>query len=191
MDTSAQPLDEQVPVTVVVTRHIKVGREREFEAWLDKIVDEAAKLEGHLGTTVIRPKDAQNPEYVIILKFDHYSNLKRWMDSDVRKRMLAEAADFGAEDSKVQVLTGLESWFSLPGRPAPLPPPRHKMVILTTAALFALVNGVAYAASPVVGGLPALVRSALLTPIIVLLMTYLVMPNLTRVCYRWLYAPRR
>ncbi len=189
METQAQPLDEHVPVTVVVTRHVKPGRERDFEVWLDKMVNDAAALEGHLGTTVIRPKDKLNPEYVTILKFDHYSHLKRWMDSDVRKRMLAEAAQFGADDPSVQILTGLESWFTLPGHPAPMPPPRYKVVIMTTAVLFTLVNGVAYAASPFVSGLHPLVRSALLTPLIVVLMTYLVMPNLTRLFYHWLYAP--
>jgi antibiotic biosynthesis monooxygenase (ABM) superfamily enzyme len=63
------------------------------------------------------------------------------------------------------------------------------MVILTTAALFTLVNGMAYAASPVVGGLHPLVRSALLTPLMCVLMTYLVMPNLTRLFHHWLFAP--
>jgi antibiotic biosynthesis monooxygenase (ABM) superfamily enzyme len=190
MQTPAQPLDEQVPVTVVVTRHIKPGREREFEAWLDTIINEAAKLEGHLGATVIRPKDKRNPEYVTILKFDHYSNLKRWMGSAVRERMLREAKEFATDDPDIQILTGLESWFTLPGSQTPLSPPRHKIVILTTAALFMLVNGMAYAASPVMGGLHPLLRSALLTPLICILMTYLVMPNLTRLFSHWLFAPR-
>jgi len=62
------------------------------------------------------------------------------------------------------------------------------MVVLTTATIFTLANGIAYAASPVVGGLHPLVRSALVTTLVCTLMTYLVMPNLTRVFYRWLYA---
>ena len=50
-----------------------------------------------------------------------------------------------------------------------------------------LASGTPALVAPV-GGLHPLVRSALVTTLVCTLMTYLVMPNLTRVFYRWLYA---
>jgi uncharacterized protein len=180
------PKDDDVPVTVVVTRVVKPGHEAEFEQWQEKIIQESAKLEGHLGVNVIRPKDPANPEYVTIFKFDHYSNLKRWLDSEVRRRLLAESRAFAPEDPKVQILTGLESWFTMPGSAAQAPQ-KHKMVVLTTVAIFVIVNGLNFLTAPLVGGLPKLVQSVILTPIVCALMTYWAMPNMTRLFARWLY----
>jgi hypothetical protein len=45
------------PVTVVVTRIAKRDKIREFEEWMDGIIHEAMKFEGHMGVNVIRPSD--------------------------------------------------------------------------------------------------------------------------------------
>ena len=180
------PKDDNVPVTVVVTRVVKPGYEADFEVWQEKISHESAKLEGHLGVSVIRPKDPSNPEYVTIFKFDHYSNLKRWLDSDIRKQLLAESRSFAPEDPKVQILSGLESWFTIPGSVAQALQ-KPKMVVLTSVAIFVIVNGLNFLAAPLVGGLPKLVQSVILTPIVCTLMTYWAMPSMTRLFARWLY----
>jgi uncharacterized protein len=180
------PKDDDVPVTVVVTRVVTPGHESDFELWQEKIIQESSKLAGHLGVSVIRPKDPSNPEYVTIFKFDHYSNLKRWLDSEVRHKLLAESRAFAPDDPKLQILTGLESWFTLPGQSAQ-GPPKHKMVALTAVAIFVLVNAVNFVASPLVGELPKLAQSAILTPIVCAIMTYWAMPSVTRLFARWLY----
>jgi antibiotic biosynthesis monooxygenase (ABM) superfamily enzyme len=177
--------DERVPVTVVVTRMVPPGKEPDFEVWQEKMIDAASKLEGHLGVSVIRPVDKAQPEYVTIFKFDHYSNLKKWLQSDVRLQLLEESKAFAPEDPKVQILTGLESWFTMPGQPRA--PQKYKMVALTSVAIFLLVNGVGFVAGPLVEGLSGLARSAVLTPVTCFIMTYWAMPSMTRLFAKWLY----
>jgi uncharacterized protein len=180
------PKEDDVPVTVVVTRLVTPGHESEFELWQEKIIQESSKLAGHLGVTVIRPKDTAHPEYVTIFKFDHYSNLKRWLDSEVRRRLLAESRAFAPDDPKLQILTGLESWFTLPDQVTQAPQ-KHKMVVLTTLTIFLLVNTVNLIVGPLVSPLPKLAQSLLLTGLVCTLMTYWAMPNITRLFARWLY----
>jgi antibiotic biosynthesis monooxygenase (ABM) superfamily enzyme len=177
--------DDRVPVTVVVTRHVPPGREPDFEVWQEKMIDAVSRLEGHLGVSVIRPSDKKNPEYVTIFKFDHYSNLKKWLQSEVRLKLIEESKRFAPEDPKLQILTGLESWFTLPGQP--MAPEKYKMVVLTTIAIFVLVNVLGYLSEPFVAGLSGLARSAVLTPITCAIMTYWAMPSMTRVFAKWLY----
>jgi antibiotic biosynthesis monooxygenase (ABM) superfamily enzyme len=175
-----------VPVTVIVTRLVKPGREEDFEVWQDKIIQEASRLEGHLGASVIRPKDHENPEYVIIFKFDRYSNLRRWLCSEIRQRLLEESKSFAPDESKLQIVSGLESWFTLPEHTLQTPK-KYKMALITTLVVFVLVNVINLLASPLLSSLPSLVQSVILTPVVCTIMTYWVMPAITQLFARWLY----
>jgi antibiotic biosynthesis monooxygenase (ABM) superfamily enzyme len=74
------------PVIVIVNRKAKKGKINEFEEWMDGIIHEAMKFEGHMGVNIIRPTDAlSNPEYVIIFRFNTYENLAKWEKSEIRK----------------------------------------------------------------------------------------------------------
>lgn len=187
MNYSVNPENE--PVTVVVSRLVKPGCEQAYEQWIKGITQEAMKFEGHLGIHVIRPPTDTYPEYVLIFKFDQYANLKKWIDSEVRQQWLEKSEHLVQENPKVQILRGMEAWFTLPGRQIK-PPPRYKMAIILWLAVFTLLNIVPPLLAPIIGGLPPILRLLITSAIMVWLMTYLVMPFLTKLFYRWLY-PRK
>lgn len=181
---------DQQPVTAVISHLVKRGREQDYERWLRDISVVAQQFEGHQGVSFIRPQSGICPEYVIILKFDRYTNLKQWLQSDVRRSWLAKAKPLIQRDETIEVLTGLETWFTLPGKPMQLPPARYKMVIVTGLAVFTIANLLNYTLTPFLTGLPTLLRSLLFSFLSVSLLTYIVMPRLTKLLYRWLY-PRQ
>ena len=72
------------PVTVIVTIKAKKGKISEFEEWMDGIIHEAMKFDGHMEVNIIRPADVlSNPEYVIIFRFNTYENLATWERSEI------------------------------------------------------------------------------------------------------------
>ena len=75
------------------------------------------------------------------------------------------------------------------GKPI-VPPPRYKMATLTWVAIFPLVNIINLLLESTLNSLPPLLRSLIITAILVPLMTYVVMPRITRLFAWWLY-PRR
>jgi uncharacterized protein len=83
---------------------------------------------------------------------------------------------------RTQVLTGLETWFTLPGRPGVPPPPRYKMAILTWIAIFPLVTLVAILLGPVLERLSLVPRLAITTAVTVPITTWLVMLRVTGCC---------
>jgi hypothetical protein len=87
-------------------------------------------------------------------------------------------------------LTGLESWFTLPARPGAPPPPPWKMAVLTWVTIFPLITGVVLALNPLLEGFALVPRLAVTTAVTVPLMTWLVMPRVTRLLRRWLYPTR-
>jgi antibiotic biosynthesis monooxygenase (ABM) superfamily enzyme len=86
-----------------------------------------------------------------------------------------------------QVLTGLETWFTLPGHPGVPPPPRYKMAILTWITIFPLIALVVILLGPLLEGLSLVPRLAITTAVTVPIMTWLVMPRVTRLLRGWLY----
>jgi uncharacterized protein len=91
---------------------------------------------------------------------------------------------------RTQVLTGLESWFTLPAQPG-APPPPYKMALVTWATIFPLITVIVVVSAPLLGPLPLLARLAVTTGVTVPLMTWVVMPRVTRLLHRWLYPGRR
>ena len=178
------------PVTVSVFRRVKPPSVRDFEEFLSAIINASMTFEGHLGTNVFRNSDPNNPEYMIVFKFDRRSNLRRWEESQCRRQWLARIESLTIGSPAIEVLTGLETWFTISPRQLIVPPPRYKMAALTWIAIFPLVNIINLLLGSILNSLPSLLRSLFMTALLVTLMTYVVMPRITRLFSRWLY-PRR
>ena len=176
------------PVTFSARWRVAPGRELEFEQVLDGMVREAATYIGHLGVNIFHPTSAAHSEFHIIVKFDALSNLRRWLDSGARLDWLEKAEPFELAPPAVQVLTGLETWFALPGHQPLLAPARYKMWLVSWLAVFPLVVVIRATLGPLfLDHLPLAVQALILSGILVPLMTFVVMPRMTRVFSRWLY----
>jgi uncharacterized protein len=109
------------------------------------------------------------------------------VDSDAHVAWLQRAEPHVLGPVRTQFVTGLESWFTLPSSPALAPPPPYKMALITWLTIFPLITGVVIVIGPVVAGLPLVPRLGVTTAIAVPLMTWVVMPRVTRLLHRWLY----
>ena len=181
------------PVTVVITRKVKPRCKAAFEKFISGITAAAMTFEGHLGTNVFRPHSSTDNEYRIIFKFDRASNLKIWEESECRRQWLARAESLRLEPARIRVLTGLETWFTLPAPTRILPPPRYKMAAVTLLTLFPLIQLANITLAPLLKSLPLpmLLRSLIITAILVLIMTYVAMPRMTKLFSKWLYPKQR
>jgi len=176
------------PVTVIVTRKAKKGKIKEFEEWMDGIIHEAMKFEGHMGVNIIRPSDvSSNPEYVIIFRFNTYENLKKWQNSEIRKEWIKKSKDVTEGDPKTEIQTGLEFWFTpASARERGSVPPRYKMAMVTTGIVFVLLITLIPQVRQITATLPILLSTLLGVIIMVGLMTYVIMPSITRLLRPWL-----
>ena len=104
---SQQPNNTNDQVTAVISHYIPLGRESGYEAWLQGISETARQFEGHNGVTILRPQAGTRKEYVIILRFNKYSNLCQWMRSHQRQEWIEWAKPLTEKPENVQVLTGL------------------------------------------------------------------------------------
>jgi uncharacterized protein len=186
---------DQQPVTVVITRRVKVGCEPAYEAWLARLQADAHGLAGYLGVTTQRPSAGlplKAPrEYVSAVRFASLADLRAFEVSDLRARYMAEVTGLVEADATWQHLTGLEFWFTPPAGTVVPQPSRPRMALLMVVVVFGLVLSIgslvnaAAALLPV--ALPYPVRLLVTITLEVLLMTYWLMPQLTRRLARWIY----
>jgi uncharacterized protein len=178
------------PVTVLYSRRVKPGREADFEAWARGMVAAARQFPGHLGASVLDAPGSR--EYHILFTFADRRSLRAWLDSEERQRWLARVEELLEADRGLQQLTGLETWFKLPGSNVPTmkPPPRWKMWLVSLAAVYPLVLTFQAFVVPRMVGLPLPVRALMFPLVLLTLMTFVVMPVVTRLLRRWL-GPRQ
>jgi antibiotic biosynthesis monooxygenase (ABM) superfamily enzyme len=180
------PLDDG-SVTVVTSRHVKPGHEAAFEQWLVGIGEAAAHYPGWIGRRVTRPGDHERPEWVVVFKFDSYAHLQAWTESAERRTWLERVRPHVIDEFKETVLTGLERWFTLPSVPGVPPPPRYKMAIVTLIVVYPLSLLLGAAANRWLVALPPPMRSLIAGATMISLMTWVVMPRVTRLLKDWLY----
>jgi antibiotic biosynthesis monooxygenase (ABM) superfamily enzyme len=176
------------PVTVNVKIKAKKGRIDEFEEWLDGIIHESMKFEGHMGVNINRPLDPSNHEYIIIVRFNSYQNLAKWENSEMQRKWIEKGKDVIEDEPTVAKQPGLEFWFTpLFGNTATaLEPSRYKMAIVTGAVIFVIINTFFPLIQNSTAGLPDLLQALILVVILTLLMTYVIMPTITWLLRPWL-----
>lgn len=174
-------------VTVVVRRRVKAGCEAAYEDWLSRLTHDAGALPGYLGAEFHRPASDKPREYVSIFRFATVADLEAFEDSDLRARYLREVAPLVEADAVWQKMTGLEFWFTPPAGTVVAQPSPHRMALLLIVVVFTLVMILNTLAAWLIGDWPFPLRLLVTTTIQVCLMTYLVMPRLTRLLARWIY----
>ena len=165
------------PVTVVITRRVRPGREDDFAAWFEDLRVAAGRIPGYLGTTVLADPSGMRH---IVERFANEESVRAWEASPDRARVIATADAFSSAERRH--LTGLETWFDIPGAP-----PRWKMAATTFIAAYPIAYIVLRFVGPHETSLPASVRALITVAVLVPTLTWIVMPRLTHALRRWLY----
>jgi uncharacterized protein len=184
---SSPPEGNDGPVTTTVTRRVKPGHEPFYEQFLEGIIAAARRFPGHLGVEVFRPESASAGEYRVVYRFDTGEHLRAWLDSEERAAWLERAEPHVIGPMRTRFVTGLETWFTLAGRPATPPPPPYKMAVVTWITIFPLITLVVVVLGPLLGGLALVPSLAITTAVTVPIMTWVAMPRVTRLLRGWLY----
>jgi antibiotic biosynthesis monooxygenase (ABM) superfamily enzyme len=114
--------------------------------------------------------------------------LLKFEESEIRARYLREVVDYVEADAIWRKLSGLEFWF-LPPRGTIVPQPsRFRMALVMILVVYGLVISIGQLVSTLVGDIiPSSVRLFVTISIEIFLMTFVLMPRLTRLLAKWIY----
>lgn len=99
------------PVSTVISTRVKPGKELEYRAWERKMAAAQSRAPGLQGYRFEPPVPGVQEDFVAILRFDSEANLKAWLDSPERKKLVEEAAPLTEEFHARMARTGFEQWF--------------------------------------------------------------------------------
>ena len=178
--------DHQDQVTSIICRNIMPGYEKDYDNWAQRYLTFIRKAPGYLGITIIIPGGSKSSLRYIIRRFTDKAAMDAWDNSGESQKLLQEADNYSTRHYETS--TGLETWFTLPGLKtlSQSPPPRWKMAIVLFFAAYFISSLSRFVLNPFLGQWPML-SAVIYTAILVVSLTYIAMPILSRLLRRWLY----
>jgi antibiotic biosynthesis monooxygenase (ABM) superfamily enzyme len=173
-------------VTVVVSRSVFPGHEREYDEWVRRMVEAAKESPGNRGVTMLIPTPGKSGLYHLVLRFADEKSVHLWETSYIRQKLSHEADDFSRRSR--QQATGLETWFSIPECPQLETPPQWKMAVVTFIAVYVLASIIVPVLDIIFAEVNFFLLNILTSALLVSILTWAVMPWLSRYVFRkWLY----
>lgn len=174
-----------MPIHVAITRNVKPGAETEFHEGLREFFQASFSQEGILGASMITPPPgAETREYGILRTFASAKERDAFYASPIFKAWDARARTLTEGEAVYRDLHGLEAWFRSPSGP----PPRWKMAAATLLGVYPTSLLLGETVSSWIHTWPLLLRSFCFAVLMVVLLTWIVMPLVIRALHRWLHA---
>lgn len=179
------------PVTVIISRRVNKQNTAAFEALSTEMTLRAQQFAGHISTAMFKPSSPEDPEYRIIFRFEDREKLRVWEESAERKEIIEQIEALLISPSEREVVDGLVMWFEMPSKNPLTPPPKYKMTIVSWLALFPTVTAIFVLFGEFIQHWPLLARTAFVTVIVMYLMSYVIMPFMTKRFAFWLFPKRK
>jgi len=174
-----------MPIHIAITRRVRPGCEAEFQAALREFFRASFAHGGVLGASMLTPPPGSDSrEFGILRTFASETERDAFYESPMFKAWEERARTLTEGEPEYRQLHGLEAWFRSPHSP----PPRWKMAVATLLGVYptSLVLGVTVAGAVHTWPLPA--RSLVIAGCMVALLTWVVMPLVTRLLHGWLHS---
>jgi len=172
-----------MPIHVAITRRVRPGCEAEFQKALREFLQTSFAHGGVQGASMlVPPPGSDTREYGILRTFANEAERDAFYESPLFKTWEERARTLTEGEPVYRQLHGLEAWFRSPHEP----PPRWKMAVVTLHGVYPVSLLIGFVLSPALSKLPLALNLFVVSAIIVGLLTWVVMPVVTRLLDDWL-----
>jgi antibiotic biosynthesis monooxygenase (ABM) superfamily enzyme len=172
-----------MPIHIAITRRVRPGCEAEFQSALREFFQTSFAHGGVLGASMLTPPPGSDSrEYGILRTFASETERDAFYESPMFKAWEERARTLTEGEPVYRQLHGLEAWFRSPHNP----PPRWKMAVATLLGVYPVSLLIGVVLSPTLRKLPLVLNLFVVSAIIVGLLTWVVMPFVTRLLHGWL-----
>ncbi len=175
-----------MPIHIAITRRVRPGCEVEFQAALREFFQASFGQGGILGASMLTPPPGSNSrEFGILRTFANEKERDAFYESPMFQAWEERAKTLTEGELEHRELHGLEAWFRSPHTP----PPRWKMAMATLLGVYPVSLLIGIVLSATLKQLPLPLNLLAVSAIIVTMLTWVVMPLITRLLHGWLNPP--
>src|SRR6266404_4697205 len=172
------------PIHVAITRRIKPGCEQEFQVALKEFFARSLAESGVRGAAMlVPPPGSASTEYGIIRSFASIAERDAFYASPLYLEWKRRVAPLADGEPEARELHGLEAFFR---QDSPSPPPRWKIAIATYLGVVPVIMTLALTLGPLIHSWNFVPYNLVFNACVVALLTWLVMPLITRALQGWL-----
>lgn len=177
---------------MVISTHVRPGHEQDYRAWQDTIDEAASRFPGFVGHELFPPIPTLQDDWVAVVRFETGEQLEAWIHSDVRGRLIGDAERHWDKAQVEKIGGGFPGWFAAGARHAgqAFIPPDWKQAMTVLLVLYPTVMLLARYLSPAIAFLPLAESMFVGNLVSVAILTWVLMPIVTRVFSFWLSPPR-
>ena len=172
-------------VHIAVTRIVKQGCEADFDRELQKFARDSMEFDGMAGIHILRPPaDTTSNEYGMLRSFESQTQADEFYQSNLFQQWTDKIADLVVGEPVRRKLTGLEAFFR---QEEPFMPSLWKMAVVTYLGVFPTVLLWTSFLPQMLSGMHEFFVAAIVNALVVVTLTWAVMPMLTRLFDGWLH----
>lgn len=173
------------PVTLVLTQRVAPRDRDEFIILHRDAVNRLQQFQGFLGSELLPPVEGVQDDLVVVASFASRADLDRWLESDSRREWLAMIDGLIEGRRTLNVVGGFGGWFPAQSS-QPEGPKRWKQAIAVFIALFPTVLIITLVRGAIAPNMNVVLAVFVGNVLGILILTYLLMPPLTRLLGSWL-----
>lgn len=175
-----------MPLHIAITRRVRPGHEAEFQEALRGFLQDSFAHPAVMGANLlVPPPGTGSREFGILRTFRDAAERDAFYASEVYRAWDKRIRPITEGEPELRELHGLEAWFRAPGAP-----PRWKMALITFAGVYPLTSFLPPFFGGLLRGWHPLAINVVVTGLIVVLLSWVIMPGLTRVFHAWLVAKK-
>lgn len=173
-----------MPIHLAITRRVRPGCEAEFERAIREFFHSSFVSDGVLGAHLLSPLPGTGSrEYGILRTFASEGDRAAFYQSPAFQAWERKVGLLTEGHPRYRELHGLEAWFGQ----SDTPPPRWKMALTTFVGVYTVTLPLSLTLGPWLQTWPLPLANAAFNLAVVPLLTWAVMPALTRVVRPWLH----
>ena len=171
------------PVTAIISVRVDPDHVDGYLELYHQIDDAMSRAPGFVRTELFEPVPGTQDDHVVVFTFDGRDHLDAWLTSPERRAIIDRMQPFIETPHLINVVGGFGGWFDLGGASEPK---KWKQAAVVLLALYPTVLAITLVDNWILPDPPLAVDILIGNIIGVIVLTWLLMPPLTRALSRWL-----
>ncbi len=174
------------PVTLAVTDHVPLAGKDRYEALVEELHQLFQAQDGFLSVDIVRHNRPHQAEYTVLSRWSDEAAASQWRQDKVIREKLLQIETITGGTAQVVQATGLGMWVDHAEGRAPTLPPAWKRVAVSVAAVYPMLLLLMALSAPIIGGVPQFLQVLIIVVVLSALLTWPIMPWLSKVLRPWL-----